>query len=55
MRQWVCYNKTRNLAVASFRAKNQGPASFAFRNAAFTTSYGAALNILPFSTAVDIR
>ncbi len=43
------------LAVASFRAKNQGPASFAFRNTAFTTSYGTVLNILPFSTAVDIR
>lgn len=43
------------LATASFRAKNQGPASFAFRNAAFLTSYGAAVNILPFSTAVDIR
>ena len=43
------------LATALFRAKNQGPASFAFRNAAFTSSYGAALNILPFSTAVDIR
>ena len=43
------------LATASFRAKNQGPASFAFRNPAFTSSYGSALNILPFSTAVDIR
>lgn len=43
------------LATASFRAKNQGPASFAFRNTAFITSYGAAVNILPFSTAVDIR
>lgn len=43
------------LATASFRAKNQGPASFAFRSSAFTSSYGAALNVLPFSTAVDIR
>ncbi len=43
------------LVTATFRAKNQGPASFAFRNSAFTSSYGAALNILPFSTAVDIR
>jgi general secretion pathway protein D len=43
------------LATALFRAKKQGPASFAFRNAAFTTSNGSALNILPFSTAVDIR
>lgn len=44
-----------SLATASFRAKNQGPASFAFKNPAFTSSYGMALNILPFSTAVDIR
>lgn len=43
------------LASASFRAKNQGAASFAFKNATFTSSYGAALSILPFSTAVDIR
>jgi general secretion pathway protein D len=43
------------LATASFKAKNQGPASFTFRSAAFTTSNGSALNILPFSTAVDIR
>ncbi len=43
------------LATVSFRAKNQGPASFAFRNTAFTTANGSALNILPFSTAVDIR
>ncbi len=43
------------LVTASFRAKNQGPASFAFSNPVFTSSYGAALNILPFSTAVDIR
>ena len=43
------------LATASFRAKNQGPASFAFRNTAFTTSNASHLNILPFSTAVDIR
>lgn len=43
------------LVTALFRAKNQGPASFAFRNSAFTSSYGSALNILPFSTAVDIR
>lgn len=43
------------LATALFRAKNQGPASFAFRNVAFTGANGAALPILPFSTAVDIR
>ncbi|MDO9309087.1 MAG: type II secretion system protein, partial [Deltaproteobacteria bacterium] len=43
------------MATAMFRAKNQGPASFAFRNVAFSTANGAAQNILPFSTAVDIR
>ena len=43
------------IATVSFRAKKQGPTSFAFRNAAFTTTNGSALNILPFSTAVDIR
>jgi general secretion pathway protein D len=43
------------LASVSFRAKNQGPASFAFRNSSFTSSFSAPLNILPFSTAVDIR
>ena len=43
------------LATASFRAKNKGPASFAFKKSAFTSSNGSALNILPFSTAVDIR
>jgi general secretion pathway protein D len=43
------------LATASFRAKKQGSASFAFKNAAFGTSNGSALNILPFSTAVNIR
>ncbi len=43
------------MATAMFRAKNQGPASFAFRNVAFSTANGAAQNILPFSTAVDVR
>jgi general secretion pathway protein D len=43
------------LATASFRAKKIGPASFAFKNTLFTTTNGSALNILPFSTAVDIR
>lgn len=43
------------LATAQFKAKNKGPASFAFRNAMFTMPDGTALNILPFSTAVDIR
>ncbi|MDD2308729.1 MAG: cohesin domain-containing protein [Desulfuromonadaceae bacterium] len=43
------------LATASFRAKKQGSASFAFKNAAFGASNGSALNILPFSMAVNIR
>ena len=38
-----------------FKAKNKGPSSFAFRNSMFTSSTGASLSILPFSTAVDIR
>jgi general secretion pathway protein D len=43
------------LATALFRAKNKGPASFAFKNSSFSASNGSALNVLPFSTAVDIR
>ena len=43
------------LAAALFKAKNQGPATFAFRNSAFTAVNGSALPVLPFSTAVDIR
>ncbi|MBW4055091.1 MAG: type II secretion system protein [Proteobacteria bacterium] len=43
------------LATASFKAKKQGSANFAFKNATFGSSSAAALNILPFSTAVDIR
>ncbi len=43
------------LATASFTAKNQGAANFAFKNIAFVSSSGSALNVLPFSTAVDIR
>jgi general secretion pathway protein D len=43
------------LATVLFKAKTKGPASFAFKNSMFTSSNGAALSILPFSTAVDIR
>lgn len=43
------------LATVVFRAKNQGPASFAFRNVSFTGANGSAQAILPFSTAVEIR
>jgi general secretion pathway protein D len=43
------------LATASFLAKKQGAVNFAFRNTVFKSSTGSALNVLPFSTAVDIR
>ncbi|MHB8057676.1 MAG: cohesin domain-containing protein [Desulfuromonadaceae bacterium] len=43
------------LATASFRAKKLGLANFAFGKSAFEASLGAALDVLPFSTAVDIR
>jgi general secretion pathway protein D len=43
------------LATATFKAKNKGPASFAFRSPAFTSGADAPLSILPFSTAVEIR
>ncbi|MFZ4855355.1 MAG: cohesin domain-containing protein [Desulfuromonadaceae bacterium] len=43
------------LATVLFKAKNKGPSSFAFKNSMFTSSTGAPLSILPFSTAVDIR
>jgi general secretion pathway protein D len=43
------------LATALFRAKKQGLATFAFGKSSFEASLGAALDILPFSTAVDIR
>ncbi len=44
-----------SLVSAMFRAKNQGPAGFAFKSVAFSGINGAALSVLPFSTAVDIR
>ena len=34
------------LATASFRAKNQGPASFAFRNTAFTAANNPSIRVL---------
>jgi len=43
------------LATAIFRAKNQGPASFGFRNVSFTATDGKSLTMLPFSTAVDVH
>jgi len=43
------------LVSAMFRAKNQGPASFGFRNVSFSSADGKPLTILPFTMAVDIR
>ena len=43
------------LATASFRAKKEGTTTFSFKNTSFTSSDGAAVNLLPFSTAVAIR
>ena len=43
------------LATAVFRAKNQGPASFGFRNVSLSSSGGRVFEVLPFSTAVDVR
>lgn len=43
------------LATASFKTIKQGRANFAFGKTAFGTSSGAVVDILPFSTAVDIR
>ncbi|MEI6208813.1 MAG: cohesin domain-containing protein [Desulfuromonadales bacterium] len=44
-----------SLATVLFKPKKQGSAGFAFRNVGFSGVKGAALTILPFSTAVDIR
>ena len=43
------------LATALFMAKKQGLANFAFKNTPFGTANGSAPNIVPFSTAVNIR
>lgn len=43
------------LASLMFRAKNQGAASFGFRNVNFLSADGKQLAVLPFSTAVDVR
>ena len=43
------------LATASFKAKKQGSVNFAFISTVFKSSSASALDILPFSTAVDIR
>lgn len=44
-----------SLVKALFRAKNQGPAGFAFKSVGLSGVNGTVLTVLPFSTAVDIR
>lgn len=46
---------TGKLASLKFKAKNQGGASFSFRNVNFQAEDNRLLAILPFSTAVDVR
>jgi general secretion pathway protein D len=44
-----------SLASALFKTKNKGAASFGFRNVVFTGVDGKPLEMLPFSTAVEVR
>jgi general secretion pathway protein D len=46
---------TGTLVSALFRAKAKGPASFYFQTVNFTTSEGKPHEMLPFSTAVNVR
>jgi general secretion pathway protein D len=43
------------LVSALFKAKSKGAASFGFRSVNFTAADGKPLDMLPFSTAVDVR
>ena len=43
------------LATFVFRAKNKGPASFGFRSVNFMSANNKPHEMLPFSTAIDIR
>ena len=43
------------LVSALFRAKNKGAASFNFQSVSFTAADGKPLEMLPFSTAVNVR
>lgn len=43
------------LATIVFRAKNQGPANFGFRSVNFISANKKSHEMLPFSTAIDIR
>ena len=43
------------LVSSLFRAKGKGSASFGFQSVSFTSADGKPLEMLPFSTAVNIR
>ncbi len=43
------------LVSALFRAKSKGAASFGFQRVSFTSADGKPLEMLPFSTAVNVR
>ena len=43
------------LVSALFRAKGKGAASFGFQSVSFTSADGKPLEMLPFSTAVNVR
>jgi general secretion pathway protein D len=43
------------LVSALFRAKSKGAASFGFQSVSFTSAEGKPLEMLPFSTAVNVR
>jgi general secretion pathway protein D len=44
-----------SLVTLQFKAKNKGPASFGFRNVAFSAADGKQQTILPFNTAMEIK
>jgi general secretion pathway protein D len=46
---------TGTLVSALFRAKSKGAASFAYQRVSFTSVDGKPLEVLPFSTAVNVR
>ena len=48
-------NGSGTLVSALFRAKSKGAASFGFRSVNFTAADGKPVDMLPFSTAVDVR
>jgi general secretion pathway protein D len=48
-------NGAGSLITATFRAKNQGPASFGFIGVNFTGPGGKALETIPFNSIVEIK